>query len=141
MNFNRLLKETIAQSSAHAIRKPVAAVRHEIAALKGQVSALRRTVRALQKTVKVAAPATRSAVETTANAEGVRIRATGPMVRRLRQKLGLTQAEFAKLAEVSALTVWKWERAPGRIMLRSRTSQRLLAVRGMGKRQAKAALA
>ena len=63
------------------------------------------------------------------------------MVRKLRAKLGLTQAQIAKLAGVSTLTVWKWETATGRIMLRKRTLDALARVRAMGKREAKAELA
>ncbi len=140
MNFNRLLKDAIAQGSSRAVRSPLAALRHDVASLKKQVAALRRTLRAVQKTA-TRTPAPAAEVAGGKSTQTVRIRPTGPMVRRLRQKLGLTQAEFAKLTDVSSLTIWKWERAPGRIVLRRRTSDQLLAVRGMGKRQAKAALA
>ena len=139
MNLNRLLKEAIAQGSVRAVRKPVAALRHDVAALKRQVAALRRELRRVQKTDSSAVVRHGEEVEETSGAR--KMRPTGPMVRRLRNKLGLTQAEFAKLTGVSSLTVWKWEKAAGRIVLRQRTSARLQAVRGMGKREAKAALA
>ena len=62
------------------------------------------------------------------------------MVRKLRAKLGLTQAEFAKLAGMSGLTVYKWEKADGRINPRGRALAGLAKVMGMGKREAKRAL-
>jgi DNA-binding transcriptional regulator YiaG len=63
------------------------------------------------------------------------------MVRKLRAKLGLTQAEFAKLAGVSGLTVYKWEKSDGRINPRGRALAGLARVMRMGKREAKKALA
>jgi DNA-binding transcriptional regulator YiaG len=59
---------------------------------------------------------------------------------KLRAKLGLTQAEFAKLAEVSSLTVYKWEKLAGRIKPCGRALAGLANVMGMGKREAKRAL-
>jgi DNA-binding transcriptional regulator YiaG len=62
------------------------------------------------------------------------------MVRKLRAKLGLTRADFAKLAGVSGLTVYKWEKSAGRIRPRGRALAGLAKVMGMGKREAKRAL-
>ncbi len=59
----------------------------------------------------------------------------------VRQKLGLAQAQFAKLAGVSTLTVYKWEKAGGRIRMRGNALQGFARVKATGKRQAKAALA
>lgn len=62
------------------------------------------------------------------------------MVRKLRAKLGLTQAEFAKLAGVSRLTVYTWEMSAGRINPRGRALAGLAKAMGMGKREAKKAV-
>ena len=135
MNFNRLLKDAILKGAARTMRAPVAGLRHDVAALKRQVRELRRVLRDVQKALaqqaKLAAPAA------AAEAKPLRIRPTGPMVLKLRKKLGLTQAEMAKLTGVSGLTVWKWERAPGRIKLRARTLAAFSQVRGLGKRAAR----
>jgi DNA-binding transcriptional regulator YiaG len=139
MSLNKVLGAAIAKGALSATRKPVAALRGDVAELKRQVAELKRLVRALQKGAQhkaVAAPAPE-----TETAKPTRIRPTGPMVRKLRTKLGLTQAALAKLIGVSGLTVSKWEQAGGRIMLRNRTLAALAKVRVMGKREAKAALA
>jgi DNA-binding XRE family transcriptional regulator len=144
MNINRLLQAAITQGAARVMRKPAWELRREIAALKRQLGALRREVRKIQKAAAPAARSTTSAVELAPAddaASGVKIRPSGPMVRRLRAKLGLTQLQFAKLVGVAPMTIWKWERAPGRIVLRPRTAAKLLAARGLGKRAAKASVA
>ena len=139
MNLNKLLSETIAKGAMRVTRKPIASLRSDVADLKRQVAELKRRLRALQKGAQhesVEAPA--------AEAEPgrpTRIRPTGPMVRKLRQRLGLTQVEMAKLMGVSGLTISKWETAEGRIMLRKRTLEALAKVKIMGKREAMKALA
>jgi DNA-binding transcriptional regulator YiaG len=140
MNLNTILTQTIAKGALSATRKPIAALRGDVAGLKREVAELRRCLRALGKDIKGSvkqAPAPDPEAET---GKPTRIRPTGPMVRKLRTKLGLTQAGLAKIIGVSSLTVSKWEQAQGRIMLRARTLEALARVRGMGKCEAKAAL-
>jgi transposase len=139
MNLNAVLVEAITKGAGRVTRKPIAALRRDVSELKRQVAELKRLLRAVQKGGQP------RAVTAAAPDAGVvkpsRIRPTGPMVRKLRAKLGLTQAEFAKLAGVSGLTVYKWEKSDGRINPRGRALAGLAKVRGMGKREAKKALA
>ena len=138
MNLNTALTAAITKGASRVTRKPIAALRGDVADLKRQVAELKRLLRALQKDVQhksVAAPAPEA--ET---GKPTRIRPTGPMVRKLRQRLGLTQVEMAKLMGVSGLTISKWETAGGRIKLRSRTREALATVKVMGKREAVKAL-
>jgi DNA-binding transcriptional regulator YiaG len=135
MNLNKLFSESIAKGAMCVTRKPIAALRSDVAELKRQILELKRLLRGIQKEAKPApAPETEAGKPT-------RIRPTGPMVRKLRAKLGLTQVEMAKLMGVSGLTISKWETAGGRIMLRSRTLEALSKVKVMGKREAAKALA
>ncbi|MFO8056479.1 MAG: helix-turn-helix domain-containing protein [bacterium] len=46
---------------------------------------------------------------------------TGKSVARLRQKLGLSATEFAEKLGVSAASVYRWEKTPGRLNLHERT--------------------
>ena len=135
MNLNAVLAETIAKGAGRVTRKPIAALRRDVAELKRQVAELKRALRETQKGSPAPEPAAR------ADEEAVRrIRPTGPMVRRLRARLGLTRAEFARLAGVSGLTVYKWEKSGGRINPRGRALAGLALVMGMGKREAKRAM-
>ena len=136
MNLNTVLAEAITKGAGRVTRKPIAALRRDVSELKRQVAELKRLLRDVQK----GATAPRAAVERAAVDDGdavPRIRPTGPMVRKLRAKLGLTQAGFAKLTGVSGLMVYKWEKSAGRINPRGRALAGLAKVRGMGKREAK----
>jgi DNA-binding transcriptional regulator YiaG len=139
LNINKALTDAISKGASKITRTPIAALRRDIAGLKREVAELRRHVSALQKGGQrkaVAAPDSEAETSTP-----TRIRPTGPMVRKLRARLGLTQVEFAKLAGVSGLTVSKWETAKGRITPRRRTLEALAKVKVMGKREAVKALA
>lgn len=139
MNLNAVLVEAITKGAGRVTRKPIAALRRDVAELKRQVAELKRLLRDVQKS----ATAPRAADEPAAADDGdawPRIRPTGATVRKLRAKLGLTQAEFAKLAGVSGLTVYKWEKSDGRINPRGRARAGLSKVIGMGKREAKRAV-
>lgn len=136
INLNTVLAEAITKGAGRVTRKPIAALRRDVSELKRQVAELRRAVRELQKGAQV----TEAAVPVGATDAAPRIRPTGQMVRKLRAKLGLTQAEFAKLAGVSGLTVYKWQKTAGRIKPRKLALAGLAKVMGMGKRNAKKAL-
>ena len=58
-------------------------------------------------------------------------------IRSLRRKLGLSQKEFGKLAGVSTGAVTQWERKSGALKLRGATKTALLAIRGIGKAEAR----
>ncbi len=139
MNLNTVLGAAIAKGAQSVTRKPLSALRGDVAELKRQVADLKRLVRSLQKDVPQRAADVPAPEGGDGQAPG--IRPTGPMVRKLRAKLGLTQVEMAKLIGVSSLTVSKWEQAKDRIAMRSRTLAAFAGIRGMGKRDAQRALA
>lgn len=137
MSLNTVLSAAIAKGAGRVTRKPLASLRRDVAELKRTVRALRQEVSRLRKgAAAVPAMAPADAVAD-GEATGPRLRPTGAMVRKLRAKLGLTQAEFAKLAGVSMLSVSKWERSGGRITLRGRTVVGLSRVKGLSKRAAR----
>ena len=138
MNVNTFFKEAIAKGAFRVVRKPMASVRHDVAALKRQVAELRRTVRELQQATGRKAAAQGEVAETVEMKR--KRRPTGEGIRKMRTKLGLTQAQFGKLLGVSALSVSKWERTPGAVTVRVRTLVALRKVREFGKREALKAL-
>jgi DNA-binding transcriptional regulator YiaG len=68
-------------------------------------------------------------------------RLTSKGIRRLRGKLGLSQAAFAKLLGASTQTVHMWETKEGPLRLRGNTLAAVLSAREMGAREAKRRLA
>jgi DNA-binding transcriptional regulator YiaG len=66
---------------------------------------------------------------------------SGKGIRSLRKKLGLSQADFARLVGVSHISVYQWEKKAKTLTLRGATKAKVFAVRGIGAREAKARLA
>ena len=144
------LKAEISRLARKEIKKEMAPVqrvsatrRSLIADLRRQIGALQRDVadlrRALERGGAVALPARSAAGASGADGrKGFWI--TGKGVRKLRQRLGLTQTRFAQLANVSGQTVVNWEGTKGKIPLRRKdTSARLQEIRLMKKRDLKKA--
>ncbi len=135
MNLNKALSETITKGAARANRKPITNLRRDVAMLKREVAGVKRQLKDLSKQAKTdpePAPETQ-------DASG--LRPTSKAVLKLRLKLGLTQTEFAKLAGVSTLTVYKWEKAGGRTRMRGPALAGFARLRAMGKREVRQALA
>lgn len=134
MNLNAAINAAIAKGAARATRKPITGLRRDVAMLKREIAELKRLVRDLGRKNRPA-PAPVSEKQ-----EALRLRPTSKAVLKLRRRLGLSQSEFAKLAGVSALTVYNWEKAGGRIRMRGPALAGFARVRAMGKRQAVKAL-
>ena len=73
--------------------------------------------------------------------ETKKARLTSKGIRSLRNKLGLSQAGFAKLVGVTTHAVFLWENKEGALSLRDKTKAALLSIRGLGAREAKQKLA
>ena len=123
-------KEVVAELAP--VKKVNAAQRSLIAGLRRQIDAIQKELNGLKKSVS--APVT--SIQAT-DAPNGRFWITGKGVKTLRKRLGLTQALFAKLADVSMPTVVNWEGYKGKVEIRRKvTVAQLQAIRGMGKRQA-----
>ena len=125
-----------AKSAVSPVRKPAWAMRLDVADLKRRVTALERENKRLSGLMaKIPQP------EPVAATTGSRNWISGKGVRNLRQKLGLSQDDFAKLVGVSSNCVYQWESKAGMLRLRDVTKAAVMAVRGLGARDAKAKLA
>ncbi len=138
MSIVKELKTEIVRQARKEIRKemePVkrvnAAQRKLIANLRRDVTELQREVNRLQKAVGKAKP---KPVESEAP-KGFWM--SGKGVRSLRRRLGVTQMELAKLADVSHQSVVRWEKSSGKIPFRKKeTPARMQQLREMEKRTA-----
>ena len=124
-------KEIKTQTSTTA--KAVAQFRREIAKLKRQSREYERKIAFLesQERKRVGKPEPMNGDD-----EGGRFSARS--VKAQRRRTGLSAADYAKLVGVSGLTIYNWENGKSRPRREQLSS--LIAVRGLGKRQAQAKL-
>ena len=138
-NIMSALKSEISRLARKEAKQVVAPVKKSNATYRGLIAGLRKQLDALQKEVaalKRASPKAEKALAAQQEPQG-RFWITGKGVKALRKRLGLTQAQFGKLAGVSVPTVVKWEGAKGKAPIRLKAAiARLPAMRGMGKKQA-----
>jgi DNA-binding transcriptional regulator YiaG len=131
--IRRLAKKEI-KAQTGTTRQAVAQYRREIAELKRQVKNQEKKIAFLEdrERERLEEPQTDSEA-----AESARFSARS--VKSQRARLGLSAADYAKLVGVSALTVYHWEH--GKSRPRKEQLAALVAVRGIGKREAQRRLA
>ena len=137
MNVMSVLKAEISRLAKKEARQVVSPVKKASSAYRGLIAGLRKQINALQKEVAVlkkAIPPPEKAIHAKTEPKG-RFWITGKGVRKLRKRLGLTQATFGKLVGVTPNAVVLWERKDGKIGLRKATAGRLQEIRGKGKRE------
>ena len=141
-NVMKELKSEISRLARKEARAVVSPVKKASTTDRGWIAGLRKQVNALQKELaglKRAVPAPEKALSAKTEPEG-RFWITGKGVRKLRRRLGLTQAVFGKLVGVTPNAVVLWERKDGKIGLRKATAGRLQEIKGKGKREVAAML-
>ena len=130
--IRRLARKEI-KAETGATKQAVAQYRREIAKLKRQVQDQQKKIAFLENQERKRLEEPQAAEET---AEGVRFSARS--VKSQRERLGFSAADYAKLVGVSPLTIYNWEH--GKSRPRKEQLAALVAVRGIGKREALARL-
>lgn len=138
-DFKQLMSDEIRRLARKELRIALAPMAETIAALKHQVAEQKKQIAALSKAMPAPAakPEPLAAAIAKPSDKNVRINAAG--IIRLRSKLGVTQAELAKLLNVAMHTVSVWEQ--GRRIPRGAHKAQLAALRSAGKREVKRLLA
>ena len=138
-NIGTVLKQEISRltrkelrNETQSLKKASAQYRAEIAALKRRAVALEQQLLRLAKAVSNNAPAEAHPEVTH------KVRFTAKGFKSLRQRLGLSATEIGTLLEVSGPTIYNWE--AGNSSPRARQMERIVALRGMGKREIQAIL-
>jgi len=124
----RLARKEI-RTETEATRQAVSQYRRDIARLKREVADQEKRLAFLEAQEKrrlEAPPATND------TAENVRFSARS--VKSQRERLGFSQADYAKLVGVSPMTIFNWEQ--GKSRPRQEQLASLVAVRNIGKREA-----
>jgi DNA-binding transcriptional regulator YiaG len=131
--IRRLARKEI-RAMVGTTQKAVTQYRKEIANLKRLLSKQEKSVSSLKKQLSEQQELPASEEE---SLEGVRFSARS--VRAQRRRLGLSAADYGRLVGVSALTIYNWE--SGKSHPRHAQFAGLVAVRGIGKREAAERLA
>ncbi len=138
-NFSQSLKSEISRLSRREIKSFIKSIHSSNVSLKKTIADLRKRLAALEADSKrlssIRQPEERLPALDPEEAGKARI--TAKNIKALRNKLGLSQAEFGKLIGVSRQNVFAMERKAGRMKVRAKTLTNILAARGMGKREAK----
>lgn len=116
-----------------ATKQAVAQYRRDIAGLKRQVQQQQKKIAFLEARERQRLAEPQAAEEATENA-----RFSARSVKSQRERLGFSAADYAKLVGVSPLTIYNWEH--GKSRPRKEQLAALVAVRGIGKREALARL-
>ena len=142
-NIGKVLKDEIARISRKEVKSAIGGLGKSNVNLKKIVADLKKRVTSLEKeNRRLVAQAKRTKPEPTQkpSEEQEKARFTSKGIRSLRNRLGLTQADFAKLVGATTHAVYLWEKREGTLNLRDKTKKALLSIRGMGAREAKAKL-
>jgi len=135
MDIKQALFDEIRRLARKEIKAALTPLQGTISALKKQVAEQKRQIAALEKRCAAAEPGTSAIPPVADDEDGKSIRLNAAGILRLRNKLGLTQGEFAKVLGVAMHTVSVWEQ--GRRVPRHSHKVRICALRGIGKRELK----
>lgn len=145
MNIAQVLKAEISRISKREAKALTSTTRSTAIQLKKTVADLKARITLLEKEVKrlnivVINLASTQPAPAEAPEEG-RAWISGKGVKALRRKTGLSQKEFGMLTGVSPRAVTLWESQSGMLKLRDATKKAIMAVRGIGKAEARKRLA
>jgi DNA-binding transcriptional regulator YiaG len=134
-NVAGVLREEICRLAKKEIRAQVGKTQKAAAQYRRDIAKLKRLLSRQEKDIRLLKKRTQQQVQPQTDAnemEGVRFSARS--VKAQRQRLALSAADYGKLVGVSGLTIYNWEHEKARP--RKAQLAALVAVRGIGKREA-----
>jgi DNA-binding transcriptional regulator YiaG len=138
-NLAATIKEEIQRLARKEIKAQTGATKQAVAQYRREIANMKRQLADQQKKISFLESQERKRLgqsQTSEEPEGVRFSARS--VKAQRNRLGLSQADYAKLVGVSAVTIYNWEQGETRPQKAQLAA--LVAVRGIGKRDALAKL-
>ena len=146
-NIASLLKQEIARVARKELRGETETLKKANSHYRSEIAQLKRRLQSLEQQMKrlgrgggrgTAASAAAPADEAAEGDDGRQIRYSAKSLRSQRKRLGLSAAALAKLLDVSALSVYKWE--SGNTRPRAKQIEAIAALRHMGRRDAQTRL-
>ncbi len=138
-NLAQSLKREIQRISRREIKSSVTPIHAFSVELKKTVADLKKRIAVLEaENERLLSIRKKTVPEEELSSEVAgKVRITAKSIVKLREKLGLSQPEFATLINVSKNNVFIMEHKKGRLKVRKKTLANILAVRRIGKREAR----
>jgi len=139
-NLAAAIKAEIQRLARKEIRAQTGATKQAVTQYRREIAKLKRELREQQKKIKLLERQERARLEQpqTAEESAENVRFSARSVKAQRSRLGLSAKDYGKLVGVSPLTIYNWEQGKSRPQKAQLAS--LVAVRGIGKREALARL-
>jgi DNA-binding transcriptional regulator YiaG len=134
-NFAAVIKAEIARLSKKEAKLATSQLKRASVQYRSDIAKLKRLLGQQEKEIKLLKRKVGQQSQTPAAADGLEgVRYSARSVKAQRQRLGLSAADYGKLVGVSGLTIYNWEH--GSTTPRQTQLAALVAVRGIGKREA-----
>jgi DNA-binding transcriptional regulator YiaG len=131
-----IIKSEIVRLAKKEVRKPFIPLGRDVRSVKSTVSQLRKTVSNLERYIALHKKQWEKEPPLKAAPEEVETSRISPrLIRSLRNRLGLSQRDLARLAGVTPLAVYQWE--SGVFKPKKEKKSVLVALRKLGRREAK----
>lgn len=139
-NLAATIKEEIQRLARKEIKAQTGSTKQAVAQYRREIASLKRQMREQDKKIAFLEGQERKRVEAPQGDEEAveSARFSARSVKAQRERLDLSAADYAKLVGVSPLTIYNWEK--GKTRPRKEQLAALVAVRGIGKREALAKL-
>lgn len=138
-NIMKALKEEIQRLARKEIKAVTASLHKDNVALKRAAADLKRRIAALERDHRQLLKQVGKRQEEAAQSQDSEVdkaRITAKMIRSIRAKLNLSQAELGVLLGVNAQSVYQWEHKEGRLTFRGNTRAAIVALRKMKRKEA-----
>lgn len=139
-NLAATLKEEIQRLAKKEVKAQTGSTKQAVAQYRREIAKLKRQMRQQEKKIAFLEGQERKRLQQPEAAEDLTegARFSARSVRAQRERLAFSAADYAKLVGVSPLTIYNWEH--GKSRPRNEQLAALVAVRGIGKREALAKL-
>jgi len=140
-NLAQILKLEIARIARKESKIAINKLKSPLNNARKAIIVLKKRLALLEKEVKVIdakyGKFQKSPVAPAETDKADKTRISSKTIKAMRKKTGLSQEDFGTLVGVSNMTVYNWERKQGILKFRGGSKGRVLAVKGMGAREAR----
>jgi len=136
-NIANVLREEIQRLARKEVKAAIASLKKDNATLKRTAAEHKRRLARLERDTRhllTQAKKMQATAEKPSDDEVEKARITAKMIKGVRDRLGLSQADLAKILDTATNTVYLWEQKEGRLTFRNpETKAAIVRLRGMPK--------